>query len=97
MRDIRDRAATIRPPNAPPSTQATPSGDTPIAMSGRVWVRACSEEGPIEVGDLLTSSSTSGVAMRAADPTRAFGTVIGKAMTELAHGEGLVLVLVGLR
>ena len=48
-------------------------------------------------GDLLTSSSRAGHAMRADDPERAFGAVIGKAMTPLADGDGLVLVLVNLQ
>jgi hypothetical protein len=35
--------------------------------------------------------------MKAADPTRAHGTVIGKAMSPLVSGRGLVLVLVNLQ
>src|SRR5262249_36550730 len=45
----------------------------PVAMSGRVWVKCDASQGPIHVGDLLTSSATPGHAMRAADPTRATG------------------------
>jgi hypothetical protein len=35
--------------------------------------------------------------MRASDPDRMSGAVIGKAMTSLASGQGLVLVLVTLQ
>jgi hypothetical protein len=72
-------------------------GDLPVALSGRVWCRADAGHGPIAVGDLLTSSPTPGHAMRAADPARAHGAVVGKAMTPLDKGRGLVLVLVNLQ
>lgn len=71
-------------------------GDTKVALAGRVYVRATSEGGEIRPGDLLTTSSTSGRAMRVDDPARAHGAVIGKAMTELDPDTGLVLVLVNL-
>jgi hypothetical protein len=73
------------------------SGDTPVALTGRVFVRCSNENGPVRPGDLLTSSSTPGVAMRATDPERSFGAVIGKAMGALEGESGLVLVLVGLQ
>lgn len=70
----------------------------PVALSGRVWVRCDAASSAIEPGDLLTSSSTSGLAMRVGDSARATGAVIGKAMTGLdAGGQGLVLVLVNLQ
>jgi hypothetical protein len=67
-----------------------------IALSGRVFCRVDAEYGAIEVGDLLTTSDTPGYAMKATDPNRAFGTVLGKAMGSLEKGRGLVPVLVGL-
>jgi hypothetical protein len=71
---------------------------TPIAMSGRVWVYADATHEAIEPGDLLTTSDTPGHAMKASDPTRAHGSVIGKAMTRLEKGKtGMVLVLVNLQ
>jgi hypothetical protein len=71
---------------------------TPIAMSGRVWVHADATHEAIEPGDLLTTSDTPGHAMKASDPTRAHGSVIGKAMTRLEKGKtGMVLVLVNLQ
>lgn len=72
-------------------------GSTPVALTGRVYVRCSTEGGAIEPGHLLTTSSTPGVAMRAADASRANGAVLGKAMGALADGSGLVLVLVNLQ
>ncbi len=48
----------------------------PIALSGRVPVKVSSENGIIQPGDFLTSSSLPGVAMKASKS----GTVIGKAL-----------------
>jgi len=71
---------------------------TPIAISGRVWVYADATHEAIEPGDLLTTSDLPGHAMKASDPSRAHGTVIGKAMTRLEKGKtGMVLVLVNLQ
>jgi len=68
-----------------------------VALSGRVYVKADTSAGPIEPGDLLTTSSTAGRAMKAADHDQAQGAIIGKAMTPLTEGEGMVLVLVTLQ
>ncbi len=72
-------------------------GDHHVALSGRVHVRAVASNGPIQPGDLLTTSELPGRAMKATDPLRSQGAVLGKAMTRLDHGEGLVLVLVTLQ
>ena len=68
-----------------------------VALIGRVncWIDA--DYAPVEVGDLLTTSATPGHAMRAADPSRAFGSVIGKSMGSLRSGSGLLPVLVALQ
>ena len=68
-----------------------------VAISGRVYCLADASFGAIEPGDLLTTSPTPGHAMKAGDRTRAYGAVIGKAMTGLEKGQGLVLVLVSLQ
>ncbi len=68
-----------------------------IALSGRVYCHADASRNPIEVGDLLTSSSTPGYAMKAIDSDKAKGAIIGKAMTPLRSGKGTVLVLVTLQ
>jgi hypothetical protein len=72
-------------------------GDTPVAMTGRVYAKCTAEDGPIRPGDLLTTSSTPGMAMHATDSVRRSGAIIGKAMTALESGRGLVLVLVSLQ
>jgi hypothetical protein len=69
----------------------------PIALAGRVLCKADASSAPIEVGDLLTSASTPGNAMRASDPQRAFGAVLGKALEPLPTGQGLISVLVALQ
>lgn len=72
-------------------------GDHQVALTGRVfcWCDA-DANGPIQSGDMLTTSATAGHAMRSTDRERAFGATIGKAMTPLDSGKGLVLVLVNL-
>jgi hypothetical protein len=71
------------------------STDLPIALVGQVYVKVCSENGPIQVGDLLVSSNHAGVAMRSTDPQRSFGAVLGKALEPYAQdGEGLIRMLV---
>jgi hypothetical protein len=72
-------------------------GQHPVALTGRVYCWVDAAEGAVEPGDLLTTSSTPGHAMKAIDPARAHGTIIGKAMTGLKRGKGLVLVLVTLQ
>jgi hypothetical protein len=52
----------------------------PIALSGRIRAKVCLENGPISPGDLLTSSSRPGFAMRATDHHQATGAIVGKAM-----------------
>ncbi len=69
----------------------------PIALTGRVYVWADASNGSIEPGDLLTTSETPGHAMKATDRSRSFGATIGKAMSGLEAGRGLVLVLVNLQ
>jgi len=73
------------------------SGSTPIALTGRVYVRTTDENGSIRPGDMLTSSSTEGCAMRATDRERSFGAILGKAMSTPHPETGLVLVLVNLQ
>lgn len=79
------------------SQQGVVEGDQPIALTGRVYVRADTSNGPIRPGDLLTTSATPGYAMRVSDHAQAQGAILGKAMTSLQEGKGLVLVLVALQ
>jgi hypothetical protein len=69
----------------------------PIALTGRVWVQCDARNGPIGPGDLLTTSATPGHAMKVTDYPRGQGAIIGKAMTALPQGDGLVLVIVSLQ
>jgi len=69
----------------------------PVALSGRVYAMCDAERAAIEPGDLLTTSDSPGCAMKATDRERTPGAVLGKAMTELKKGKGLVLVLVTLQ
>ena len=70
---------------------------TPLALTGRAYCKVDAQYGPIEVGDLLTTSPTPGCAMRATDSTLAFGAVIGKAMSRLDSGCGLIPILIALQ
>lgn len=72
-------------------------GQQHIAISGRVYCQVDASYGEIKPGDLLTTSPTPGHAMKASDREQAYGAVIGKAMTGLDKGQGLVLVLVNLQ
>ncbi len=66
-----------------------------LAISGRVFCKVDADFAPIEVGDLLTSSSTPGHAMRA-DPEHSVGRVIGKSLGRIESGRGLIPILVSL-
>jgi len=72
-------------------------GRYPVALTGRVYCWADASYAPIEPGDLLTTSDTPGHAMKVTDHAKAQGAIIGKAMTSLKEGKGLVLVLVTLQ
>ncbi|MDY6876911.1 MAG: hypothetical protein SWK90_12020 [Chloroflexota bacterium] len=68
----------------------------PVAITGIVPCKVSAENGAIHRGDLLVTSSTSGHAMRAEDnPPQ--GTVLGKALGELAEGTGIIEILVTLQ
>lgn len=72
-------------------------GEHPVALSGRVYVKCSTAGGAIQPGDLLTTSDLPGHAMKVNDHANANGAILGKAMTRLDDGTGLVLVLVGLQ
>jgi hypothetical protein len=69
----------------------------PVALAGRVGCRVDADFAPIEVGDMLTTSATCGHAMKAADPSRAFGAVVGKALGRLRSGRAVIPILVSLQ
>jgi len=72
-------------------------GGQNVALSGRVYALADAASGAIKPGDLLTSSETPGHVMRVSDHTKAQGAIVGKAMSALKDGKGMVLVLVSLQ
>jgi hypothetical protein len=73
------------------------AGNHPVALSGRVYCKADASYGAIQPGDLLSSSDNPGHVMVVKDYDRAQGAIIGKAMSALEEGLGLVLVLVTLQ
>src|SRR6266511_3608878 len=66
----------------------TSSNRQPVALMGKVFCKVDATFGAIEAGDLLTTSSTPGHAMKTSDPFKAFGAVIGKALRPLTEGQG---------
>jgi hypothetical protein len=77
--------------------QGVMEGDQNVALSGRVYALADATPAPIQPGDLLTTSDTPGHAMKVTDSARAQGAILGKAMSRLSQGRGMVLVLVSLQ
>src|SRR5262249_17372358 len=68
-----------------------------VALTGRVFVQADASNGAIRPRDLLTTSDMPGHAMKVSYPSRAQGAILGKAMSPLNKGRGMVLVLVTLQ
>ena len=75
-------------------------GRVPVALCGRVPCRVVAENGPIRRGDLLTSSSVPGHAMRAdpilvdGEPVYRSGTIVGKALATHSAGQGVIDIFV---
>jgi hypothetical protein len=72
-------------------------GKHPVALTGRVYCKVDASFGAIAPGDLLTTSPTPGYAMKVGEHDRAQGAILGKAMSSLDDGQGMVLVLVSLQ
>jgi hypothetical protein len=69
----------------------------PMGVIGVIPTKVCDEGGAIKRGDLLVTASKPGYAMKA-DPDKVKpGQVIGKALQELAAGEGKIKVLVNVK
>jgi len=73
-----------------------PEPAAPIALTGTVYCWVDADITPISMGDMLTPSATHGHAMKATDPARAFGAVIGKALQGKSAGQGLIPIIVSL-
>jgi hypothetical protein len=68
-----------------------------LALVGKVYCKVDAQYSAIEVGDLLTTSPTPGHAMKAGEPVKAFGSVIGKALKGLDGGQALIPILICLQ
>lgn len=75
----------------------SPNRRCAIALLGKVYCKVDASFGAIRVGDLLTTSSNRGHAMKASDRLSAFGATIGKALSAWPEGIGLIPVLVSTR
>jgi hypothetical protein len=79
------------------------ANDIPVAITGVVPTKVTAENGPVEPGDLLTTSSTPGHAMKAkprlVDGVEIYptGTIVGKALGSLETGTGVIKMLMTLR
>jgi hypothetical protein len=79
------------------ANETSTDGKVPLAVVGVVPVKVTDENGPIAPGDLLTTSSLAGHAMKASPETMASGrttypsgSIIGKALSGFEQGEGTV-------
>ena len=75
----------------------TPGNRQPLGLVGKVFCKVDARFGTIAVGDLLTTSPTTGHAMKIGDSAKAFGAVIGKALRPLSEGQGLIPILIALQ
>ena len=71
--------------------------EVPLAVVGIVPCKVTTENGSIQPGDLLVTSSTPGHAMKGTDRNRMLGAVVGKALEGLDQGKGVIQVLVTLQ
>jgi hypothetical protein len=75
------------------------AGEVSVAVLGIVPVKVSAENGPSQPGDLLTTSSTPGHAMRCQGLELCFGRTLGKALEGLPAGQstGVIQMLVTLQ
>lgn len=79
------------------------TGKVPLAVMGVVPIKVSAENGAIQPGDLLTTSSTPGHAMKVTPvlingiPFYRNGVIIGKALGSLKSGTGVISMLVMLQ
>jgi len=67
-------------------------GEYPIAVTGRVFVKANDVNGKIRPGDFLTTSNESGEAMKAGKDDETRGAIVGKALSGIVDGYVLILI-----
>jgi len=68
--------------------------EIPLAVVGIVPCKVTAENGPIQAGDLLVTSSTAGHAMKGTDRNLMLGAIVGKALEPLSGDKGVIQVLV---
>jgi hypothetical protein len=73
------------------------AAEIPLAIVGIVPCKVTAENGAIEAGDLLVTSSLTGHAMKGTDRVRMLGAIVGKALEPLTSGTGVIQVLVTLQ
>jgi hypothetical protein len=79
------------------ANESAPQNEVPLAVVGIVPCKVTTENGAIQIGDLLVTSSTPGHAMKGTERGRMLGAVVGKALEPLREGQGVVQVLVTLQ
>jgi hypothetical protein len=93
---ISDAAGTLHA--AVNATSAVPNGYSSVVTLGAYKViKVDASFGAIKAGDLLTTSSHPGYAMRVRDKAAASGAIIGKALSSFENGTGTVTVMVTLK
>lgn len=78
--EARDTAVAGVVSRDPAMVMAKERDGVPIAMSGTVPVKFSDENGEIKPGDMLTTASKQGHAMKCKDIVKCQGSIIGKAM-----------------
>lgn len=94
---ILSGAGAVKPGLLMGQRDSLADGAHAVALTGRVWVYCDASHGAIQPGDLLTTSDVPGHAMKVREHDKAQGAILGKAMSSLESGRGLVLVLVSLQ
>ena len=77
-----------------PVDDARVSTEVPLAVVGIVPCKVTAENGAIQAGDLLVTSSTPGHAMKGTDRNRMLGALVGKALEPLSGDKGVIQILV---
>jgi hypothetical protein len=72
-------------------------GKVPVTLTGTAYCLASNANGEIKAGDLLTTSSVPGHAMKVTDHEAARGAILGKALEDLKGDKGHILILASLQ
>lgn len=68
-----------------------------VALSGTAPVKVSGENGIINPGDMLTTSTLPGYAMKCSDQKKCFGAIIGKALEKFSGQTGVIKMLISLQ